>query len=68
MNFREMRMNGRSVWIQTDKETKKTLFSGYRIETVGEKYLLKKSRREIQLYKSLMGAINAAIEIEKDNI
>jgi len=68
MNFREIRMNGRSIWVETDKENKKTLFSGYRIESAGDKYILKKSRREIQIFNSLAGAIHAAIEIEKDNI
>lgn len=68
MNFREMRMNGRSIWVQTDKENKKTLFSGYRIESAGDKYILKKNRREIQVFNSLSGAINAAIETDQDDI
>ena len=68
MNFREMRFSGRSVWVQCDSKSNKLLYAGYRIETVGDKYLLKTAKSEIEVYNSFAGAVNAAIELEKNNI
>ena len=68
MKFREMRFSGRSVWLQCDLKSNKLLYSGYRIETVSGKYLLKRARTEIEIYNSFPAALNAAIEMEKNNI
>ncbi len=68
MKFREMRFSGRSVWLQCDSKSNKLLYSGYRIETVSDKYLLKRAHSEIKFYDSFSGALNAAIEMEKNNV